>query len=329
MACQDFGYLVRTSLKLASKSAELLMLILLLNQLLNGGNVRVRIEVDIQKPLKPGIFLLRTGLHDTWIGLKYEKLPELCFKCGVIGHAKKDCLITRAFLTNPFGIRFLAFGEWIKLENVKEPPDIYTKITIAPSTASTPNNSQEFQLPAVVPPPDRVDLDNVYVGLATEKTNCIANLGHAPTSTCSHSQGKVLSFAKLLEQSLQKDAGTQRTYMAHDTNLEGKILDPLTTLVVCSDTSEVQLGISQVDASLNSPLAHPFGDIQVSEIPSTLFSNLVPDTYEPRPEIPNSPIHATTPSTPSTAFELTCEPSPEISTSPIHTTPRDYHVQNA
>jgi hypothetical protein len=103
--------------------------------------VRIRIEIEISNPLKPGIFLPRPRLQDVWIGLKYEKLSEFCFKCGVIGHTEKDCSLERYLLSNPFGVKFPAFGEWMRPENNKEPPDIYSKndqpLTPQPESLST------------------------------------------------------------------------------------------------------------------------------------------------------------------------------------------------
>jgi hypothetical protein len=73
--------------------------------------VRARIEVDIYSPLKPGIFLPRSGLPDLWIGLKYEKISDLCYRCGIIGHAEKECNHERVLLSNQHGVKFPAFGE--------------------------------------------------------------------------------------------------------------------------------------------------------------------------------------------------------------------------
>ena len=88
--------------------------------------VCARVEIDITKPLKPGIFLPKLGLPDIWIGLKYEKCSELCYKCGVIGHAAKDDNHEIVLLSNQYGLGFLAYGEWIRSENDREPLDIDT-----------------------------------------------------------------------------------------------------------------------------------------------------------------------------------------------------------
>ena len=70
--------------------------------------IRVRIDVEVSRPLKSGIFLPRKGLKDLWIGLKYEKLPDLCFKCGIMGHESKFCGCLPSTLSNEHGSRFLA-----------------------------------------------------------------------------------------------------------------------------------------------------------------------------------------------------------------------------
>ena len=68
----------------------------------------------------------KLGLPDIWIGLKYEKCSELCYKCGVIGHAAKDDNHEIVLLSNQYGFGFLAYGEWIRSENDREPLDIDT-----------------------------------------------------------------------------------------------------------------------------------------------------------------------------------------------------------
>ena len=90
--------------------------------------VRLRVDIDLSSPLKSRVFLPRPSLSDVWIGLKFEKLSELCYKCGILGHAEKDCNLQRSLLSNQYGIKFPAYGDWIPTENDFQPPDIYEKI---------------------------------------------------------------------------------------------------------------------------------------------------------------------------------------------------------
>ena len=74
---------------------------------------RVRVDINVDAPLKSGFFLPRPGLSDLWIGIKYEKIPEFCFNCGFIGHNFKECSTTPKMIPNPFGKSFQTFGPWV------------------------------------------------------------------------------------------------------------------------------------------------------------------------------------------------------------------------
>lgn len=41
--------------------------------------IRIKVEVNVANPIAPGFFLPRENLLDLWIGLKYEKLADVCF----------------------------------------------------------------------------------------------------------------------------------------------------------------------------------------------------------------------------------------------------------
>lgn len=60
--------------------------------------LRVRIWVDITKPLKKGFFLRRAKEDDIWISFKYERLSDFCYGCGIVGHSVNDCKEKRSLV---------------------------------------------------------------------------------------------------------------------------------------------------------------------------------------------------------------------------------------
>ncbi|XP_074360199.1 uncharacterized protein LOC141700300 [Apium graveolens] len=51
--------------------------------------LRIRIAVDIGRPLKKQMRIKKLGGEWIWIQFKYERLPSFCFYCGKIGHTEK------------------------------------------------------------------------------------------------------------------------------------------------------------------------------------------------------------------------------------------------
>ncbi|KAH1073221.1 hypothetical protein J1N35_025549 [Gossypium stocksii] len=51
-----------------------------------GEFCRLRVKLDVQKPLQNGIFVSINPQSRSWIAFKYEKLPTFCFSCGKMGH---------------------------------------------------------------------------------------------------------------------------------------------------------------------------------------------------------------------------------------------------
>ncbi|KAM7498831.1 hypothetical protein LguiA_023245 [Lonicera macranthoides] len=58
---------------------------------MNCHYVRVKILVDVRKPLKRGFKLLREGDQYIWISFQYERLSNFCYLCGSLGHEKEGC----------------------------------------------------------------------------------------------------------------------------------------------------------------------------------------------------------------------------------------------
>jgi len=57
-----------------------------------GSYLRVKVQVDIRKPLIRGVTLEKdTGGGDLWCPITYEFLPNFCYECGLLGHLEKEC----------------------------------------------------------------------------------------------------------------------------------------------------------------------------------------------------------------------------------------------
>lgn len=81
------------------------------------GTLRFQASVDINKPLFSGFFLKRKGIKDLWIQYKYEKLPKICLKCGIISHDQKFCFKQPTVIKDSKGAFFPLFGSWMRHED--------------------------------------------------------------------------------------------------------------------------------------------------------------------------------------------------------------------
>lgn len=52
---------------------------------------RMKVNLDVQRPLRRGGFISVDGWDKKWIAFKYENLPTFCFECGKMGHSVQSC----------------------------------------------------------------------------------------------------------------------------------------------------------------------------------------------------------------------------------------------
>lgn len=60
--------------------------------------MRVRVMVNVYKPLLKGCWIPRRDLPKTWVVFRHEILQGLCFNCGIIGHEQNGCKRERAMV---------------------------------------------------------------------------------------------------------------------------------------------------------------------------------------------------------------------------------------
>lgn len=53
--------------------------------------MRIRVTMDLSKPLRRRMKLRKAGNEWFWINFKYENVPTFCFICGLLGHGEKYC----------------------------------------------------------------------------------------------------------------------------------------------------------------------------------------------------------------------------------------------
>jgi hypothetical protein len=71
--------------------------------------IKIKVHIDVQKPIPSGIHVGNPNDGSCWIDFRYEKLPLVCFKCGLVGHVEKLCK------NPPMELGTLApLGPWIR-----------------------------------------------------------------------------------------------------------------------------------------------------------------------------------------------------------------------
>lgn len=75
---------------------------------------RIRVTMDLEKPLRRRMKIKREGGEWSWVNFKYERLSTFCFVCGLMGHSDRDCSLVYA---NPEMDIPRAYGVWLRAPN--------------------------------------------------------------------------------------------------------------------------------------------------------------------------------------------------------------------
>ncbi|KAF4392058.1 hypothetical protein F8388_004387 [Cannabis sativa] len=110
-------YWNRSNLKqLASKASPVHELPMGIEDVVGLSTLRFRATIDLNKPIFSGFFLRRQKLKDLWIQYRYERLPKLCFKCGMLTHDQSICFKAPTVIKDDKGNFYPMFGTWLKHE---------------------------------------------------------------------------------------------------------------------------------------------------------------------------------------------------------------------
>ncbi|KAJ9187638.1 hypothetical protein P3X46_003067 [Hevea brasiliensis] len=79
--------------------------------------MRIRVCLDINKPLKRRTQIKKPGGEWSWVNFKYERLSMFCYFCGMLGHSDRFC----AKLIDHPGIKRdqFAYGSFMKAESLR------------------------------------------------------------------------------------------------------------------------------------------------------------------------------------------------------------------
>ena len=83
-----------------------------------GRCLRVRVRIDVTKRLVRGKKITIEGGEGRWVQLKYERLPNFCYRCGLLNHTLKDCSESSERIAVG-GDEELQYGAWLRGEFVR------------------------------------------------------------------------------------------------------------------------------------------------------------------------------------------------------------------
>jgi hypothetical protein len=53
--------------------------------------IKIKVAINVNQPIQAGILIGNHKDGTFWIDFRYERLPQVCFTCGILGHGDKLC----------------------------------------------------------------------------------------------------------------------------------------------------------------------------------------------------------------------------------------------
>ncbi|GMP21824.1 hypothetical protein CsSME_00000095 [Camellia sinensis var. sinensis] len=86
-----------------------------------GRYLRIRVTINVAKPLCRGMKLAVHNRESVWVDFKYERLPNFCYCCGVLGHSENECNTLLSQLETGTG-KAVQYGPWLRADVQKPRP---------------------------------------------------------------------------------------------------------------------------------------------------------------------------------------------------------------
>nr|XP_027067674.1 uncharacterized protein LOC113693318 [Coffea arabica] len=83
-----------------------------------GRHMKVLVMVDLSKPLLRGT-VVRIAGTGKWIAFKYERCPDFCYNCGIVGHSERSCNVRRLLGGSTDENQY---GPWMRAGNFRISP---------------------------------------------------------------------------------------------------------------------------------------------------------------------------------------------------------------
>ncbi|KAF5451933.1 hypothetical protein F2P56_026987 [Juglans regia] len=81
-----------------------------------GEYLRIRVKLDVTKPLLRGKKVCVGSSNPFWVRFSYEPLPNFRYICGTLGHNHKECNQWRP-LMEKFSVSEFPYGPWLRAGN--------------------------------------------------------------------------------------------------------------------------------------------------------------------------------------------------------------------
>lgn len=119
-----------------------------------------RVNFLVDAPFPTGFHQKRDNGKTYWIMLKYEKLSDICYTCGIMGHISKSCSVKDQLSLDTPSSSAGKYGPWLRATaiprhslpkfNLPEPMTFECSNSLK---TSSPVNIELFLCPQTLPPP--------------------------------------------------------------------------------------------------------------------------------------------------------------------------------